>query len=81
MSVQKAIEPVIRVTVKTITSFKQIVGAGEIELTIPPESVLQDVISHLVKRFGDRLASRFYKPGIMVGSVERYGVSAPMPLY
>jgi sulfur-carrier protein len=52
----------ILVKVRTILTLKTIVGSGEIELSFPEGSTLGQLITTLVDRYGDDLASHLYEP-------------------
>jgi len=52
----------IAVKVRTILALKRIIGSGEVDLTIPEGSTLEEVIATLVNRAGDELASQLYEP-------------------
>jgi molybdopterin synthase sulfur carrier subunit len=47
----------ITVKVRTILTIKKILGQGELELSVPEKSTLQELLAVLVNRFGDPLAS------------------------
>jgi len=47
----------ITVEVRTILTIKKILGTGEIELSVPEKSTLQELVTKLVNNFGDELAS------------------------
>jgi sulfur-carrier protein len=50
------------VKVRTILTLKTIMGSGEMELPVSEGSTLGQLITTLVKRFGDELASQLYGP-------------------
>ena len=52
----------ITVKVRTILTIKKILGQGEIELSVPEKSTLQELVTMLVNRFGDELASVLLRP-------------------
>ena len=52
----------ITVKVRTILTIKKILGKGEIELSLPEKSTLKDLVTTLVNRFGDELASLLLEP-------------------
>jgi molybdopterin synthase sulfur carrier subunit len=52
----------ILVKVRTILTLKTIMGSGEIELSVSEGSTLGQLITTLVNRFGDELASQLYEP-------------------
>ena len=52
----------ITVKVRTILTLKKVLGKGELELSFPEESTLQELVSTLVNRFGDELASLLRGP-------------------
>lgn len=45
------------VKVRTILTIKQVLGKGELELSMPEQSTLQELVAMLVDRFGHELAS------------------------
>ena len=47
----------ITVKVRTILAIKKLLGKGEIELSVPEKSTLQELVTTLVNNFGDDLAS------------------------
>jgi molybdopterin synthase sulfur carrier subunit len=51
----------ILVKVRTILTLKTIMGSGEIELSVSEGSTLGQLITTLVNRFGDELASQLYE--------------------
>jgi sulfur-carrier protein len=50
------------VKVSTILTLKTIMGSGETELSIPEASTLGQLVTTLVNRWGDELASYIYEP-------------------
>jgi molybdopterin synthase sulfur carrier subunit len=52
----------ITVKVRTILTLKTIMGTGETELSLPEETTLGQLITNLVNRWGDELASHLYEP-------------------
>jgi molybdopterin synthase sulfur carrier subunit len=52
----------ITVKVRTILTIKKILGKGEIELSLPEKSTLKDLVTTLVNRSGDELASLLLEP-------------------
>ena len=48
----------ITVRVRTIMHLKRIIGSGEIELSIPERSTLEELLATMVKRWGKELSSR-----------------------
>jgi sulfur-carrier protein len=52
----------ITVKVRTILTIKKIVGKGEIEVPVPENITLQELVAMLVKRHGDELASLLRGP-------------------
>jgi sulfur-carrier protein len=52
----------ITVKVRTILTIKKILGRGEMELSIPGNSTLQELVTTLVDGFGDELASLLLDP-------------------
>ena len=53
----------IKVKVSTILSLKKIVGQREFEVPLPPESTVRDLISWMVKTWGDKLSLHLFSPG------------------
>jgi molybdopterin synthase sulfur carrier subunit len=53
----------INVKVRTILTLKKIVGSGEIRLSLPERSTLEHLVTTLVNRWGDELASQIFEPG------------------
>ena len=47
----------ITVKVRTILTIKKILGKGEIEVSVPENTTLQELVTILEKRYGDELAS------------------------
>ena len=50
------------VKVRTILTLKTIMGSGETEISVPEEATLRQLITTLVDRWGDELASYLYEP-------------------
>jgi molybdopterin synthase sulfur carrier subunit len=50
----------IKVMVHTILGIKKIIGRGDIEVSLPEESPLISLLSHLVKTYGEDLSSYLY---------------------
>ncbi|MEJ2101009.1 MAG: MoaD/ThiS family protein [Desulfobacterales bacterium] len=50
------------VKVRTILNLKKIIGSGEVTLSIPPASTLQDLVGIMIKRWGKKLATRMCEP-------------------
>ena len=42
---------------------KKICGQREFELSVPQRSTVKDLLSLMIDKWGDRLASHLYKPG------------------
>jgi molybdopterin synthase sulfur carrier subunit len=53
----------IKVKVSTILSLKKILGQREFEVSLPPESTVKDLISWMVKTWGDKLSLHLFSPG------------------
>lgn len=53
----------IKVKVHTILGLKKIIGQRELELSIPEESNVGDLLSHMVKSWGKELSSYLFEPG------------------
>ncbi|MFH1242913.1 MAG: MoaD/ThiS family protein [Pseudomonadota bacterium] len=51
----------ITVKVCTILNLKKILGKGEIELSLPEKSTMGELLSTMVKRWGDELASHLFE--------------------
>jgi molybdopterin synthase sulfur carrier subunit len=54
---------VIKVKVHTILGLKQIIGRGEIEVSIPHGSTVRAFVSWMVKTYGQKLSSQLCEPG------------------
>ena len=52
----------ITVKVRTILTIKKILGQGEIEISVPDNTPLEELVAILVKRYGDELASLLREP-------------------
>jgi MoaD family protein len=52
----------ITVNVRTILALKKILGKGEGELSVPEGTTLRELLTMLVDRYGDELASRLFEP-------------------
>jgi molybdopterin synthase sulfur carrier subunit len=52
----------ITVKVRTILALKKILGKGEVELSVPEGTTLRELLTMLVDRYGDELASRLFEP-------------------
>ncbi len=52
----------ITVKVRTILTLKKILGKGEVELSVPERSTLRELLTTMVNRWGDELASRLFEP-------------------
>jgi len=52
----------ITVKIRTILTLKKVMGSGEIQLSLPERSTLGELITNLVSRCGDELASHLYEP-------------------
>lgn len=52
----------ITVQVRTILTLKQVLGQGEIELSIAERSTLEELLAAMVDRWGDELASCLFEP-------------------
>jgi molybdopterin synthase sulfur carrier subunit len=53
----------IKVKVSTILSLKKILGQREFEVSLPPESTVKDLISWMVKTWGDKLSPHLFSSG------------------
>jgi sulfur-carrier protein len=54
---------VIKIKVYTIMELKKICGQREFELSVPRGSTVKDLLSLMINKWGDPLASHLYKPG------------------
>jgi len=52
----------ITVKVRTILTLKKILGKGEVELPMPERSTLGELLTTMVNRWGDELASQLFEP-------------------
>ena len=52
----------IRVKVHTILTLTKILGKGEVELSVPERSTLGELLTTMVNRWGDELASSLFEP-------------------
>ena len=52
----------ITVKVRTILDLKKIIGSGEVVLSVPEQSTLEELLTAMVSRWGDELASRLFEP-------------------
>jgi len=52
----------ITVKVRTIVTLKKILGKGEVELSVPERSTLGELLTTMVNRWGDELASHLFEP-------------------
>jgi sulfur-carrier protein len=48
---------VITVNVRTILTIKKILGKGEFDVSVPEGSSLDDLLSHMIRTWGDQLSS------------------------
>jgi molybdopterin synthase sulfur carrier subunit len=48
--------------VQTILDFKKIIGAREIEISVPRGCTLQGLLGKMVNTWGDELATRLFEP-------------------
>ena len=53
----------IKIKVYTIMELKKICGQREFELPIPQGSTVKDLLSLMINKWGDPLATHLYKPG------------------
>ena len=51
----------ITISVRTILDLKRIFGKGEVELSVPEGSTLEDLLATMVKRWGKKLSSRLFE--------------------
>jgi len=52
----------ITVRVRSILTIKKILGNGEIDMPVPENTTLQELVAILVNRFGDELTSLLREP-------------------
>ncbi len=52
----------ITVKVRTILDFKRILGKREVQISVPEQSTLQELLLKMVDSWGEELASRLFKP-------------------
>jgi molybdopterin synthase sulfur carrier subunit len=52
----------ITLKVRTILDFKRILGQREVEISVPKESTLQDLLVTVRETWGDELASHLFEP-------------------
>jgi len=52
----------ITVKVHTILTLKKILGKGDVEVSVPEGSSIDDLLSLMVKNWGDRLAPHLFNP-------------------
>jgi len=51
----------ITISVRTILYLKRIIGSGEVELSVPEGSTLEELLATMVKRWGKKLSSRLFE--------------------
>jgi molybdopterin synthase sulfur carrier subunit len=54
---------VIKIKVYTIMELKRICGQREFELSVPRGSTVKDLLSLMIKKWGDELSNHLYRPG------------------
>jgi molybdopterin synthase sulfur carrier subunit len=52
----------ITIKVQTILYLSKIVGAREIEISVPNKCTLQEILENMVDTYGDELASHLFQP-------------------
>jgi molybdopterin synthase sulfur carrier subunit len=52
----------ITIRVRTILTLKRILGKGEVELAVPEGTTLRELLTMIVDRYGDEMASRVFEP-------------------
>ena len=52
----------ISIKIRTILDLKKAIGSGEVMLSIPRASTLQDLVGIMIKRWGKKLATRMCEP-------------------
>lgn len=55
-------EALISITVQTILDLKRILGKREIGLVVPEGSTVQDLLAHMVGKWGQALSSYLFEP-------------------
>ncbi len=53
----------IKIKIYTILSLKKILGKREFEVSIPEGSTVRDLISWMINKWGEPLASYLFRPG------------------
>ena len=53
----------IKIKLHTILGLKDIIGRGEIEVSMAQRSTVGALLSWMAKTYGDELSSRLFKPG------------------
>ena len=53
----------IKIKVYTIMELKKICGQREFELSIPQGSTVKELLSLMINKWGDQLATHLYEPG------------------
>lgn len=59
----------IEITIKSFSALKKIIGTGSLELLVPEQSTVSDVVNILVKKYGQGLSAYFFDNG---GKIEKY---------
>jgi molybdopterin synthase sulfur carrier subunit len=54
---------VIKIKVYTILTIKKILGKREFEVSLPEGSTVKDLLSWMIKQWGESLASHLFQPG------------------
>ena len=49
--------------VKTIGTFKEIIGSKEIELSLKQGTTLKELLAYMTEKWGDALQSKLFEPG------------------
>ena len=52
----------IKLKIRTILDFKRIFGQREVEISVPQECTLQELLITMVDTWGDELRSRLFEP-------------------
>jgi hypothetical protein len=56
----------ITVRVRTILHLKRIIGSGEVALSLPERSTLEELLAMMVKRWGKRLSSCLFESNSII---------------
>lgn len=59
----------IKITIKSFSALKKIIGTGSLKLPVPERSTVSDVVNILVKKYGQGLSGYFFDKE---GNIEKY---------